>query len=499
MRLGYNGPATPRLACENLLSASLASTTIDEDLAAEARLGRIAGPFATHPLPNLICSPLGSVAKKNSSKRRRIHHLSWPRGGDSVNAFIEDMACSYQTFDDAVAMVLRLGRGCYLAKIDIKAAFRCIPVHPDDWCLLGMFWRGQYWVDLRLPFGLKSSPAIWERYATAIQWIAHHEQIARWLIHYVDDFLLAEKTKRACISSTLGFLKLLQDLGAPPAPEKLELPATQMLFVGILLDTVNLTASLDEARVREILGLLTSFSKKSTCTLKELQSLLGKLHFASRGVRAGRVFTNRMLELIRNHARKHLRGKPLVLPDGFQKDIAWWLEFLPTWNGISILGDLTWRSSDSLHLYTDASGWGFGAVLGNQWMHGPWTAAEKASASKARGLDMSFLEFLALFKAIATWGDQWKGMRIVFHCDNEACVEVINNQRYRADSLGDMLRSSYMIAAHHQFEFRAAHIPGMSNTLADLLSRDQVAAFRISHPNAALSPTTPLPTPTHNS
>jgi hypothetical protein len=53
-----------------------------------------------------------------------------------------------------------------LTKIDVKAAFRCVPVHPSDRWLLCMKWCNSFYADLALPFGLKSSPGIRERYAT---------------------------------------------------------------------------------------------------------------------------------------------------------------------------------------------------------------------------------------------------------------------------------------------------------------------------------------------
>ena len=53
---------------------------------------------------------------------------------------------------------LKLGQGCFMAKIDIKAAFCQYPVHPDDWEHLGMHWRGMYDFNKVLPLGLCSAP-----------------------------------------------------------------------------------------------------------------------------------------------------------------------------------------------------------------------------------------------------------------------------------------------------------------------------------------------------
>ncbi|XP_075129430.1 uncharacterized protein LOC142202939 [Leptodactylus fuscus] len=92
----------------------------------------MAGPFAEPPLPELKVSPLGVVPKKEPNKFRMIHHLSFPEGS-SVNDGIDPELCSvvYTSFDAAIAWVRKYGKGALLAKTDVEAAFRLLPVHPD--------------------------------------------------------------------------------------------------------------------------------------------------------------------------------------------------------------------------------------------------------------------------------------------------------------------------------------------------------------------------------
>ena len=47
---------------------------------------------------------------------------------------------SYITVDKVAATALALGRGAMIAKIDIKSAYRLIPVYPGDRKWLGMKW-----------------------------------------------------------------------------------------------------------------------------------------------------------------------------------------------------------------------------------------------------------------------------------------------------------------------------------------------------------------------
>ena len=53
-----------------------------------------------------------------------------------------------------------------------------------------------------------------------------------------------------------------------------------------------------------------------------------------------------------------------------RKDIAAWLEFLQNFNGQLSFLATNWTSSDVLSLKTDASGFAFGAVMGDSWFQG---------------------------------------------------------------------------------------------------------------------------------
>ena len=64
------------------------------------------------------------------------------------------------------------GQGSQLAKVDSLSAYRNIPVHPEDWNLLGMVWENSLFIDTTLPFGLRSAPKIFIEVADAAEWIA---------------------------------------------------------------------------------------------------------------------------------------------------------------------------------------------------------------------------------------------------------------------------------------------------------------------------------------
>ena len=59
---------------------------------------------------------------------------------------------------DIIAGIMRLGQSSLMAKFDVQNAYRIEPVHTEDRQLLGMKWRGAFYVDMVLPFGIRSAP-----------------------------------------------------------------------------------------------------------------------------------------------------------------------------------------------------------------------------------------------------------------------------------------------------------------------------------------------------
>lgn len=159
----------------NLSSALENPVVVDAKLKKELEARRVAGPFLSPPMSPFRVSPLGVVPKKVPGEFRLIHHLSFPKGS-SVNDGIssEHTSVRYATIDDAVKLIKSTGQGCFLAKTDIKNAFRIIPIHPEDYGLLGMQWRGLYYYDRCMAMGCSSSCLTFEKFSTAVEWVAHH-------------------------------------------------------------------------------------------------------------------------------------------------------------------------------------------------------------------------------------------------------------------------------------------------------------------------------------
>ena len=54
---------------------------------------------------------------------------------------------------------------------DLENAYRMVPVHLDDSLLMDMEWKGQWYVNTALSFGLRPAPKIFTALADGLIWI----------------------------------------------------------------------------------------------------------------------------------------------------------------------------------------------------------------------------------------------------------------------------------------------------------------------------------------
>ena len=397
--IGYTGPQFAHLA-SNLPTAYQQPDVIDATLQRECEAGRILGPFTSPPLPNFRTSGLGLVPKHDGGWRI-IYHLSAPHGF-SINDYIDSSlySLSYCSIDDAYAIINKLGPGALLSKIDLKDAFRLIPVRPADWNLLGIYWKQNFYIDTCLPFGLRSAPYLFNRFSHALHWILEHNYGVEHLLHYLDDFFTAgPANSNDCEHNLHAMLSLCKTLNTPIKPSKVEGPTTSLTFLGIHLDTISMEANITDERKQALLQELTLLRARHKCTKRELLSLIGKLSFSCKILPAGRIFLRRLIDLTTTVKQLHHH---IRITTNACLDMQWWLDFLPSWSGKTLILDSHWTCSTTMQLFTDASGTiGWGAYWSGRWLQGKWSEAQLH-------MDITWKELYAIVMAVHTWGSLWK-------------------------------------------------------------------------------------------
>ena len=334
-RIGFSYRSELVSAKGNMPSALEHPGVVEAYLGEECEAGRILGPFYPGEIPDLQVNCFGVIPKgRTRGKWRLITDLSFPENR-SVNDGISSAHCSleYTSVEKVARAAHNLGPGALLAKVDIKAAYRLVPVHPEEPPtphLLGMVWKGAYYVDAMLPFGLHSAPKVFTAVADVLEWCIRQAGV-QGIDHYLDDFIIvAPPASYACQSNLNKLEEECEALGFTLAPEKQEGPTTHLVFLGIDIDTVAGRLSLPADKLLRLRTEVDSWLGRKVCRRRDLESLVGVLQHAAKMVPPGRTFVRQMIDLLKGPRRPHYF---IRLNQQFRADLYWWKTFAEKWNG----------------------------------------------------------------------------------------------------------------------------------------------------------------------
>ena len=128
-----------------------------------------------------------------------------------------------------------------------------------------------FYIDKCLPMGYAISCNIFEKFAT-------FQSGLNTLDHYVDDFIFAgRRGSEHCQQLMHTFINISEELGVPLSEEKTIGPVTNLTFLGLEINTNDMTVKIPQQMIISLNALLVQIFKKKKIVLKELQSLVGSL------------------------------------------------------------------------------------------------------------------------------------------------------------------------------------------------------------------------------
>ena len=424
----------PAMSNTNHKGATDYPEALNKYILKEQSHGAVMGPFHRIPFQGKTgVSPLSTRPKKESDDRRVILDLSFPVGSLVNDGIIKDnymgftAKLTFPKVDDFAFQIYTLGRGCMMFKVDLSRYFRQLPLDPGDYSLLGYIVNGEIYFNKVLPMGMRSAPYIAQRVTNAIAYI--HRQLEYFLLNYVDDFVGAE-TKNRIWQAYLALTTLLQELRVDTSKEKMVPPTMWLEFLGITFDSDTMTMEVSPQKMKEIIVELNSWLCKTVAKRREAESLIGKLQFLAKCIKAGRIFLSRLINWVRGMDRS---TSYKITPEA-KKDIAWWGKCAEQFNGISLVWLHRNPIPDNL-IATDTCLIGVGGTYGEQYLRGRFP-------QHLRNQNIALLEFLAMMVALKVWGDQLKGTYFWIHVDNEAVASILNSGASREPALQDVLRES---------------------------------------------------------
>lgn len=478
--VGYTGPKA-HIISKNLKSTLLAPEVITTGIDTDIAVGRVRPTTNKAPL---ISSPLGLVPKSNG-RFRRIHHLSYPEGS-SVNDNINKAAAylRYTKFNEFLAMVAEAGQDSVMIKRDMKDAFRNIPLAPHIFWLFGFCWCGSFYTETCLPFGLRTAPFIYNLFAEAFHWMLESYLHLEALVHYLDDFIwviaaLQATDDRLCRDRT-AYRVLSAILGIPEEPTK-DQQGSQVVFLGLLIDTHTMSASLPIDKLERAIQSTQEASLKGSLTLHEAQELAGFLTFCAQAVRLGWVFMRPLWTFVGSYPRNKGKGYKRRIPPEVLIDLQWWSTLLTEYNGV-----LFFEKNNRLevHLYGDACLSGSGAFFTARtdcfWREQTSELKQEnafmALIPAERRTHISVHEADTILCAFEQWGLIWQGYRVTVFTDNQNVYDGLIKGSIRGET-NYPIRQVHLLAAKLDIIIEVQWISSGNNELADILSRRSFKAL----------------------
>ena len=448
---------------------------IEHYIATELAHGALLGPFRGPPTAPTHISPLMTRVKKDSPHRRVIMDLSWPEGA-SVNDGVDgecylggEAHIKLPTVQFMEDRLLELGQGAFMYKTDLARGYRQLRVDPTDWPLLGFQHEGKFYLDMCPPFGLKTSALFMQRTTEAISRI--HMGRGFMSKPYLDDFGGAEGTRERADAALNTLQGIMAELVVVEAAKKVCRPSQTMIWLGIFFNSIDMSMKIPEGKMAEIQQILREWEGRQRATQREMQQLLGLLQFVASVSPPARIYTNRMLENMREAPR---RGTE-TLSMGFKRDLRFFVEVWPEYNGLRILDKKEIQCQSELEL--DACTTGCGAYNGTQYY-----CEEFPDYVLAQQHPIAHLELLNVVVAVRTWAKEWAHQRVQVQCDNMNACLAVRSGRSRDPYMQGCVRTLFMLCTVHDLELQVNHRPGILMGRADALSRahtGQVYADRV--------------------
>ena len=490
--LGYRGPEEIKQESSNLKFTIGDKVELWNKVMKEVKEKRYAGPFSNIPFDNYIQSPIGLVPKDNGKKTRLIFHLSYPRDsskGTSVNAATpKDMTTvKYQKFDDAIMLCIKEGKGCYIGKSDMTAAFRHLAMHKKFWKYLVMKAQNPvdgnwyYFVDKCMPFGASISCAHFQAFSNAVAHIVT-TLTEKENVNYLDDFFFTQLLRIRCNRQIQTFLEVCKRINFPVSMEKTFWATTQLSFLGLLIDTVTQLISVPMDKLEKAITMITTVLKKENKKLRlhQLQKITGFLNFLNKAVVPGRAFTRRLYCIEERSLNKNMKKHHHIdITSEMRMDLELWLKFLqhPSIYARPFMDICPPISAQEIDFYTDASAnpkLGCGGIFGKNWYILQWN--EKFIKNYAPSIN--YLELFAMTVAISAWIHLLKNRRVTVFCDNMSVVQMVNNNSSNCKNCMVLIRIIVINCLTHNVKLHVNHVAGKNNIYADWLSRLEYKKFR---------------------
>lgn len=341
------------------------------------------------------------------------------------------------------AILDRLKGARYLSSMDIKSAYWQVPVKPSsrEYTAFTVPGRGLFQFK-RMPFGLTNAPATWQRLIDQVLGV----DLEEYVLVYLDDIIIISPDFETHLDVLEKVFDRLTRAGLTVSREKCKFCMPSLRYLGYFVDSRGLRVDIDKVKaildipppqnpkeVRSFLGIAGWYRR----FVKDFSTIIAPLtRLTQKNVKF--IWTeecNKSFELIKNQ----LVSAPILTCPDFSKPFV---------------------------LQTDASAFGIGAVLTQQFEDGEKVISylSRSLTRSERNYSTTERECLSVIWAVEKLRYYLEGTQFTVITDHASLVWLHNLK----DPSGRLARWAVRL---QPFNFRIIHRKGKENIVPDYLSR----------------------------
>lgn len=339
-------------------------------------------------------------------------------------------------------------RDCkFFSTLDLNSAFWSIPLRITDRHKTAFVTQESHYQWTCLPFGLKTSPAIFQRIMCNI--IRKHK-LGEFTVSYIDDILLFSKSFEDHVRHLKQLFQAIKSEGLRLKFSKCMFAADSVKYLGHIIQN-NAVRPLKD-------NLISIKDFPIPRTQKNVRQFLGKINFYHKYVPKIAIRLDPLHNLLR-------KGQIFNWTKACQESFDEMKKILCSQPILTIF-----NPNLPIHIYTDASILGVGAVLKQPQEN----KEEKPVAYFSKKLNevqkrkkAIYLECLAIKECVKYWQHLLIGRKFIVFSDHKP-LENMNIKSRTDEELGEL---TYYLS---QYDFQIKYSPGKYNIEADCLSRNPV-------------------------
>ena len=339
-------------------------------------------------------------------------------------------------------------RDCtWYSLLDVNSAFWSIPLREKDRYKTAFVTQTGHYNWRCLPFGLKTSPAIFQR---ILRNVLKRNDLDEFSVNYIDDILVFSKTFEEHLAHLEKLLRAIHNEGFRLSLAKCNFAQKKITYLGHIIENNCIRPKFDN-----VLPVRDFPQPKNQ---KQIRQFLGKVNFYHTYI----PNSAKILAPLHNLLRKNVKFN---WDDKCEESFTKIKNYLCNEPCLAIF-----CPSKETVIHTDASGEGLGAVLKQKQLDGsfkPVAYFSKKLNETQKLRKATFLECLAIKEALMYWRHRLLGLNFTVFTDHQPLAGLNVNTKFDEELRELLLHIS-------QFNCTVVYLPGARNLEADCFSRNPV-------------------------